>query len=188
MKLIGSKTSPFVRKVRLLLQDQNYDFEELKALSPEGTEKLKQYGPVLRIPILIVGGQTLFDSSLICEYLLEKKNITISIEEKMTLKLIDELCDAGISLFQQILWNIDPEWKNEQSKRNLLRANSILEVLNEKQKNDSLTSFQKDWLFCVLDWFQFRDVIKWQDNYKNLFNFYQENISNPNYLSTKPEA
>lgn len=53
MKLIGSTNSPYLRKIRLLLEGREYDFETLKALSPQGGEVLKSYGPVKRIPILI---------------------------------------------------------------------------------------------------------------------------------------
>jgi len=185
MKLIGSTTSPYVRKVRLLLEGHEYQFVTLKALSPEGSKQLDSYGPVKRIPILIEDEKTIFDSSLICEYLLAKKSISLSIEEKLDLKLIDELCDSCISLFQQILWKTDPDWKNEQSSRMLKRANSILDHLDNIQSTNRLTLFQKDWLVCVLDWLSFRDVIAWKDNHDNLVSLYTESVDQKRFTNTK---
>lgn len=184
MKLIGSTTSPYVRKVRLLLEGQEYQFETLKALSIEGSKQLETYGPIKRIPILIIDEKVLFDSSLICEYLLEQKSISLSIEEKLDLKLIDELCDSCIILFQQILWNIDPDWKNEQSTRMLSRANLILDHLDLIQSKNSLTLFQKDWLVCVLDWLCFRDVIAWKEKHEHLESLYIESIGLEKFTNT----
>ncbi len=186
MKLIGSTTSPFVRKVRLLLEGQDYEFETLKALSPEGVKKLESYGPVRRIPILIDGEKVIFDSSLISEYLLAKKSIVLSLDEKLTLKLIDELCDAGIILFQQKLWEIDPLWENEFSKRTDARANAILDQLEQYAANDSFTQLQKDWLFCVLDWINLRQVFDWTLR-SNLLSLYKKLEQSDKYTSTRPE-
>ena len=184
-KLIGSTTSPYVRKVRLILEGQEYDFETLKAFSPEGSKQLENYGPIRRIPILIEDGKTIFDSSLICEYLLEQKSISLSIEEKLDLKVIDELCDSCINLFQQILWKIDSDWTNEQSIRMLKRANSTLDHLDKLQSKNRLTLFQKDWLVCVLDWLSFRDVIPWKENHENLVSLYTESIDQEKFTNTK---
>ena len=187
MKLIGSTTSPYVRKVRLLLENVDYEFETLKALSPEASSILEKYGPVKRIPILIDNGKHLFDSTIICEYLLEQKSIQLSIDEKLTLKLIDELCDACIALFQQKIWKLDKRWQNEFSTRMLSRAFGILDLLESLQAEGKLTSFQKDWLYCVLDWLSFRSVINWIENHPCLSNFYDNSKSLSKYASTKLE-
>ena len=186
MKLIGSTTSPYTRKSRLLLKDQDYEFEYVKALSPEGGKKLESYGSVRRVPILIDQGKTIFDSSLICEYLLSKDNISLSIDEKLNLKLIDELCDAGIILFQQRFWDIDPQWQNPFCQRTLGRAQAILSDIDTKISTSSLTELERDWLFCVLDWMSFRQVISWQKENSHLDKFYQKALGEEKYKKTSP--
>ena len=188
MKLIGSTTSPFVRKVRLLLDNTDYEFETLTALSPEASGLLEKYGPVKRIPILIDNDKQIFDSAIICEYLLGKKNISLSIDEKLTLKLIDELCDACVVLFQQKLWKIDRRWENELSARMLNRAYGVLDSLESLQVKEQLTPLQQDWMYCVLDWLSFRSVINWEENHPNLSKFYDNAKSLSKYASTKLEA
>ena len=187
MKLIGSTTSPYVRKIRLLLANVDYQFETLKALGPEASAILEKYGPVKRIPILIDNEKQIFDSSIICEYLLEKNNVYLSIDEKLNLKLIDELCDACIALFQQRVWKIDRRWESEFSIRMLNRAFGVLDMLESLQANEKLNSLQKDWLYCVLDWLSFRSVIDWRENRSSLSKFYDESKTLGKYVSTKLE-
>jgi glutathione S-transferase len=184
MKLIGSTTSPYVRKVRLLLLNEEYEFETLKALTKEGSDKLATYGPIKRIPILISNNQTIFDSSIICEYLLEQQGIKLSINEKLNLRLIDELCDSGIILFQQKIWDIDIEWKNEFSRRMLERVVGTLGLLNDMIKKNNLGIIERDWLYCVLDWFNFRSIYNFNVHYEELNNFYNSSFELEKYKST----
>jgi glutathione S-transferase len=186
-KLIGSTTSPYVRKVRLLLEDQDYEFETLQALSPEGAIIMEKHSPIRRVPILIIDDKTLFDSSLICEYILDKKSIRLSIEEKLTLKLIDELCDSAVILFQQKIWDIDINWENQLSQKLLSRVNAILDSLEVMQSKNLLTLFQKDWLYCVLDWLTFRGVFEWKDNHPSLVTLFDESVLMDKFIKTKIE-
>ncbi|MFT6633748.1 MAG: glutathione S-transferase [Bacteriovoracaceae bacterium] len=186
MKLIGSITSPYVRKVRIILNTYNYEyeFEKLQALSPRGGETLETYGSIKRIPILVRDGKTIFDSSIISEYLLAEQGVTLSVDDKLTLRLIDELSDAGVTLFQQILWKIDVDWSDERSKKVLRRYHLILVELDKTV--DKLTELQKEWLFCVLDWLLLRSIFNWESEYKNLELFYMNNRNLDKFTKTSP--
>ncbi|WP_372655405.1 glutathione S-transferase N-terminal domain-containing protein [Halobacteriovorax sp.] len=183
MKLIGSTTSPYVRKVRLLLEGRDYEFETLQALSPEGTETLKSYGPLLRVPILITEGKKIFDSTIIAEYLLGKKGVSLTLDEKLNLKLIDELCDSCIELFKQKAWSIDPEWKDKRSLRLLDRLFATLDIF--EGSIDQISEMERDWLYCTLDWLTFRDIMDWQSRYTKLESFYLRSHKLKKYESTK---
>lgn len=70
MKLIGSLTSPYVRKVRIVLIEKgiHYDFVLEDISSPD--TKISQLNPLGKIPCLILeSGEALFDSSVIVDYL-----------------------------------------------------------------------------------------------------------------------
>jgi glutathione S-transferase len=70
MKLIGSPTSPFVRKVRIVLADKRIDFDFVIDLPGEPTTKVPEFNPLGKIPVLINDdGSRLFDSRVIVEYL-----------------------------------------------------------------------------------------------------------------------
>lgn len=73
--VIGSKNySSWSLRPWLLLRHFNVPFEEIGvALFTDGyQEKLAQYSPTLRVPVLKDGESTVWDSLAICEYLSEK--------------------------------------------------------------------------------------------------------------------
>ena len=70
MKLIGSLTSPFVRKVRIVLAEKKieYDFALDSPWTPE--TNVPNINPLGKIPVLLLDDETvLFDSRVIAEYL-----------------------------------------------------------------------------------------------------------------------
>lgn len=70
MKLIGSLTSPFVRKVRIVLAEKKLDYE-LILDNPWGDDALiNAHNPLGKVPCLIMDENgVLFDSRVIVEYL-----------------------------------------------------------------------------------------------------------------------
>lgn len=69
MKLFYSITSPFARKVHMLLRVTGLiERTELVSTTFE-SEELRKLNPLGKIPALVDGDTTLFDSALICEYL-----------------------------------------------------------------------------------------------------------------------
>src|SRR6478609_10037581 len=70
MKLIGSTSSPYVRKVRIVMAEKKLDYEFVTedVWSPEST--IAQSNPLGKVPCLVMeGGEALFDSRVIVEYL-----------------------------------------------------------------------------------------------------------------------
>ena len=70
MKLIGSKTSPYVRKVRVILAEKSvqHEFIEDNVWSPGTT--VTTFNPLTKVPTLLLDdGEALFDSRVIAEYL-----------------------------------------------------------------------------------------------------------------------
>lgn len=190
MKLIGSTTSPFVRKVILLLDDLGitYQFEQVRSLTPEGAKKIETSNAARRIPILETEDGVIFDSTIICEYLLEKQGKQVELESKLNLRLIDELCDSCIILFQQKIWECDPKWESKFSKVQHDRVSSILTSLEAKVSKIGFDQFEKDWLLCVLDWLTFRNVLNWQEGHPALTKFYDNLKENERYLKSAPKA
>lgn len=162
MKLIGSIASPFVRRIRILLDQKDFEFVPVNVFSEEGKKLLDQYTPTRRVPILIDGERIIWDSLLICEYLLNGK---LNIETKKILTVINELTDSGVQLFQLRKFNIDPEDNTEFSKNNLERIDRSFRFLEKIDlEKEELASC---WLYCTLDWFDFRQVYNWRDNYSH---------------------
>jgi glutathione S-transferase len=69
MKLIGSLTSPYVRKVRIVMAEKKLDFQhELEDVW--ASDKILASNPLGKVPCLVLpGGEAIFDSRVIVEYL-----------------------------------------------------------------------------------------------------------------------
>ena len=75
MKLIGSTTSPFVRRLRLyftLLNVSDFDFVNLDIFSSQDRQLLTENNPAQKVPALIDDEQCIYDSRVIFRYLSEK--------------------------------------------------------------------------------------------------------------------
>ncbi|EOY5423664.1 glutathione S-transferase [Cronobacter dublinensis] len=70
MKLIGSYTSPFVRKISVMLLEKGITFEFINE-SPYAEENgMAQYNPLGKVPALVTEkGETWFDSPIIAQYI-----------------------------------------------------------------------------------------------------------------------
>ncbi len=69
MKLLGTNTSPYVRKVRLVLLEKNIPHEYLIAPPREPDSQVARANPLGRIPALILDDETcVYDSPVIAEY------------------------------------------------------------------------------------------------------------------------
>lgn len=108
MKLIGSLTSPYVRKVRVVMADKKLDFsfEQENVWSPDTS--IQQVNPLGKVPCLVMeDGSTLYDSRVIAEYLdtispvckLLPPNGRDRAEVKVWEALADGVIDAAVLAF-----------------------------------------------------------------------------------------
>src|SRR5687767_6743179 len=104
MKLIGSPTSPYVRKVRIVLAEKRIEYEFQVDMPFSVDTQVPQYNPLGKVPVLVMDdGTALFDSRVIVDYLDTTTPVTRLIPEanrqKIQVKrweaLADGLCDAA---------------------------------------------------------------------------------------------
>lgn len=70
MKLFGSLTSPFVRKVRVVMAEKKLEYELILDDVWSTSTQVPQYNPLGKVPCLVMDdGGSLFDSRVIVEYL-----------------------------------------------------------------------------------------------------------------------
>jgi glutathione S-transferase len=70
MKLIGSVTSPYVRKVRIVMAEKKLDYQHVTEDVWSAQTTIHQSNPLGKVPCLIMeGGEAVFDSRVIVEYL-----------------------------------------------------------------------------------------------------------------------
>ncbi|MGE0496320.1 MAG: glutathione S-transferase N-terminal domain-containing protein [Ramlibacter sp.] len=70
MKLIGAVTSPYVRKVRIVMAEKKLDYQFVAEDVWAADTTIGQSNPLGKVPCLVMeGGEALFDSRVIVEYL-----------------------------------------------------------------------------------------------------------------------
>src|SRR5258706_1091495 len=107
MKLVGSKPSPYVRKVRVILAAKNLPYEFVLENVWDAASKITQLNPIGKVPALVTdAGDTLFDSPVIAEYLdtlAAPRLIPATSIERARVRcdeaLGDGIADAGITMF-----------------------------------------------------------------------------------------
>ena len=69
MKLIGSLSSPYVRKVRIVMAEKKLDYQFVEE-DVWGSDAILASNPLGKVPCLVMeGGEAVFDSRVIVEYL-----------------------------------------------------------------------------------------------------------------------
>ncbi|MDO9183158.1 MAG: glutathione S-transferase family protein [Bacteriovorax sp.] len=162
--LIGSLTSPYVRKIRLLLHGTPYELKVVNYLEEAGNEYLQSINPVNKLPVLIDGDKTIIDSRVIFNYLTKKnKWPELSIDEENILSTIDGAMDASINLFMLRRGGLDLNCGNGYVERNLARVSHILKHLTPwvkeiDEKNPAHWNFLTMSLYSYLFWLGFREA------------------------------
>lgn len=190
MKLIGSVTSPYVRRIRLFLLHQGFDYEfiNLDIFSEQDRKFLTNNNPTLKVPALIDDDITVYDSRVIFRYLTEKLQLpAISWHQENTLTLIDAANDSLVSLLLSSRSDLPVE--SDVMFFNLQRQR-LTTVFAELEKETHEGRFD-DWhyisicLFALLDWVQFRTLFDLR-NYKGLLAFYNKEKSRVGIAETDP--
>lgn len=82
MKLIGTPTSPFTRKTRVVFAEKRIEYEFVIDSPHDAATQVPIYNPLGKVPILIIDDDTtVFDSRVIVEYLDNASPVTKLIPE-----------------------------------------------------------------------------------------------------------
>lgn len=188
MKLYGSQTSPYVRRIRLLLGAQPIEFINWQIFAEQDRQKLLAVNPTLKIPMLEHNGQTLFDSAVIFRYLAKQLDIpALSWYQENQLTVINAVNDSLVSLFlcqrSGLDTNEDRLFFNIQKERIM----ASLFVLEQQAANQEFAqwNYVAMALFSLVDWVLFRDLLE-LDDYPALLAFWQDNQQQQNISETDP--
>jgi glutathione S-transferase len=164
--LIGSLTSPYVRKLRLLLNNlAPYELKCINYLEANDSEYLKTINPINKIPILIDNDKTIYDSRVIYNYLAHKHDLkALTIQEENILSAIDAALDTSINLFSLRRGGLDLNGGNTYIERQKERIPLLLnylapwaEKLDPKNPND--WNYLSMSLYSYLYWGTFREIL-----------------------------
>ena len=200
MKLIGSLTSPFVRKVRIVLAEKkiDYDFEVESPWTEDS--KVPDYNPLGKIPVLLLDDDTpLFDSRVIVEYV---DSVTPNnklfpspnrerIEVKRWEALADGVCEAAATAFVEAKRpkkEQSPSWIERQRAKIVRGLEFMSEELGEKTYCTGTHISLADLAVGVsLGYLAFRfPDIDWQSSHPNLAKLYDKLMHRTSFADTIP--
>lgn len=200
MKLIGSLTSPFVRKVRIVLAEKKIDYDfEIESPWTEGS-KVPDLNPLGKIPVLLLDDDTpLFDSRVIVEYI---DSVTPNnklfpspnrerIEVKRWEALADGICDAAASAFlegKRAKKEQSAAWIQRQREKIVRGLEFMSEELGEKTYCTGTHISMADLAVGVsLGYLAFRfPDIDWQSSHPNLAKLYDKLMHRASFADTVP--
>ena len=179
MKLYGSQTSPYVRRIRLLLADVPHDFVNMNIFAGSDRDLLAAKNPTLRIPMLEDNEQMIFDSGVIYRYLAAKLNIKpLSWYQENQLSVINAVNDSLVMLLQCTRSGLDTSEDKLFFNLQRERVATSLYVLELQAENGEFANWDYPAmaLFCLVDWTLFRELIE-LDDYPALLKFVKDNAA-----------
>ena len=204
MKLIGALTSPYVRKVRIVMAEKKLEFELVLA-DVWKSDEILQSNPLGKVPCLVMeGGEAVFDSRVIVEYLDTLspvgKLIPAAGRERAEVRtweaLADGILDAAILARLEATWPGRTEAQRSQAwiDRQLSRVDASLAAmasgLGDKAwcvgNHMTLADIA---LGCAVDYLSFRfPQIDWRTRHPNLARLADKLATRPSFIESAPPA
>ena len=203
MKLIGAVTSPYVRKVRIVMAEKKLEYQFILEDVWAADSTITQSNPLGKVPCLVMeGGEALFDSRVIVEYLDTLspvgKLIPASGRERTEVKtweaLADGLLDAAIAARLEAHWvgRSDGERSQAWIDRQLGKVHDSLEAMGQGLGDKAFCSGSHLSLAdiavgCALGYLDFRlPNINWRHNHPNLDRLHDKLMQRPSFTESLP--
>lgn len=201
MKLFASNTSPYARKVRVVMAEKkiDYDLIEENVWSPESA--IGQYNPLGKVPCLVMDdGGAVFDSRVIAEYVDTLTPVSRMIpqggRERLEVRcweaLADGLLDAALLVRLESTQREPQERSERWVKRQLGKIDAALvsmaSGLGDRQWcSGNHYSLADVAVGCALGYLDFRfPEIDWRERHPSLA-VYQEKLSKrQSFIDTEP--
>lgn len=201
MKLIASKTSPFARKVRIVLAEKNIPFDFIVDVPWSADTEVPKFNPLGKVPVLVrEGGDTVYDSRVIVEFLEQEKPwpmfIPAESEALVAVKkweaLADGVSDAAAAIFierkrPEAQQSVD--WISRQRSKidnGLAAMNTSVEGPYCMGQSFTLADIA---VGCALGYLDFRfPEIEWRSAYPGLKALAEKLAARPAFQETVPVA
>jgi glutathione S-transferase len=202
MKLIGALTSPYVRKVRIVMAEKKLDFQ-LVLEDVWASEAILKSNPLGKVPCLVMeGGEAVFDSRAIVEYLDTLspvgRLIPASGRERVEVRtweaLADGVLDACVSARLEANWAGRSAAQRSQAwiDRQMSRVDAALQAMSRGLADKPWCAGNAFTLAdvavgCALGYLDFRfAAIDWRSRHANLARLADKLAARPSFADTLP--
>ncbi|WP_317932788.1 glutathione S-transferase family protein [Halioxenophilus sp. WMMB6] len=185
----GSKPSPYVRRIRMLLADQPHEFRVTNIYDDATRQQYADLSPIRKLPILVADGETIFDSHVIASYLFDRLGQPQpTLAEHNLVSAVDAVTDSLIIMLMTKNSNleVDPErllWK--------LQLERIPDSLAWLERQAEAGAFN-EWgypviaLITLVEWVAFRGLYDFSA-YPALLAACSQFAERPAVTDTRPE-
>ena len=168
MRLLGTTSSPYARKARVLLNALGNPYEFLDIRTDPGSAALRAAAPLGKIPVLITDdGKIIPDSSLISSWLWANESTglraagwdldPLAFEDRALQTVVEGALDAAIN---HRYLRLDGFIETGYIAKQRLRVERVLTWLDERVVFRRPLGSSGLSLGCALDWIVFRDVVE----------------------------
>ncbi len=200
LKLIAAKTSPFARKVRIVLAEKKLEYQLTEASPWDAGNPVHAHNPLGKLPVLVLDdGTTLFDSRVIVEYIDSVSPVSRLIPEPARQRIVvrrwealaDGICDAVVLIVQESrrpakLQSAD--WVARQRRKVDEGAQAMADELADKAWcNGEVYSLADIAAGCTLGYLDLRmSELDWRARYDKLARHYDKLSKRPSFADTRP--
>jgi glutathione S-transferase len=205
MKLIGSTTSPYVRKVRIVMAEKKLDFQFIEDNVWSASTRIHVHNPVGKVPCLVMeGGEAIFDSRVIVEYLDTLspvgKLIPATGRERVEVKtweaLADGLLEAAVLARMEAVWDQRlPEQRSQAwIDRQIDKIHHVLRAIGHGVADKPYChgihfSLADVAVGCALGYLDYRfPEIDWRRSHPNLVRLFDKLSARQSFADTLPPA
>ena len=203
MKLIGAVTSPYARKVRVVMAEKKLDYQFVQENVWAADTTIAHANPLGKVPCLIMeGGEALFDSRVIVEYVDTLSPVGKLIpavgreraEVKTWEALADGLLDASILARLEATWDGRTKAQRSQAwiERQMAKVHGALKAmstgLGDKPHCAGVHFSLADIAVgCALGYLDFRfPHIDWRSDYANLAKLQEKLMQRQSFIDSAP--
>ena len=203
MKLIGSMTSPYVRKVRIVMAEKKLDYQFVLEDVWAADTSMPDANPLGKVPCLVMeGGEAVFDSRVIVEYLDTLspvgKLIPVQGRERAEVKtweaLADGVLDAAILARLEATWAGRSEGQRSQAwiDRQLGKIDTSLKAMSTGLGDKPFCSgvhfsLSDVAVGCALAYLDLRFAqIDWRERHLNLARLQEKLTQRSSFIETHP--
>ncbi len=201
IRLLGSLTSPYVRKVRIVMAEKRIDYQlELEDVWAPDTRILES-NPLGKVPCLIMeDGGAVFDSRVIVEYLdgmtpvaklippSGRERAEVRTWEALADGVVDALILARLEQTQRPPEQQSQKWIDRQLQKVHTGVKAMSNGLGEKPWcNGHAYSLADIAVGCALGYLDFRfSHIDWRGQFSNLARLNEKLAARPSFVDTQP--
>ena len=201
-KLIGGQTSPYTRKVRVVMAEKKLDYQYIEE-DVWNSDAILKSNPLGKVPCLVMeGGEAVFDSRVIVEYVdtLSPLNrlIPASGRERVEVRtweaLADGMLDAAVAARLEQTWagrgtgERSQAWIERHRVKIHATLKSMSQGLGERPWCSSIHFSLADIAVgCALGYLDFRfPQIAWRDEHPNLARLQAKLETRPSFIESAP--